>query len=63
MIANPLFETELRRLVDERISDVSEQIIAGVMAEPDYRRNTGIIAGLRMVGELCDEANLNIEKR
>jgi hypothetical protein len=62
-IRNGMFEAELKKLVQDRMAEISEQICAGMMDEREYRRQTGMLAGLRAIYELCDEANTNLDKR
>jgi hypothetical protein len=62
-VYNSTFEAELRKLIVECISHATDSVIAGLMPESEYRRQTGMISGLRTCLELCDEANSNIAKR
>lgn len=60
---NGLFEVELRKLIDQAIAHTSEALVSGMMSLEDYRRTGGIVAGLKLCHELCDEANTIMAKR
>ncbi len=62
-VHNSLFEDELRKLINDYIGNVAAMVIAGLMSESEYRRHTGIIGGLKIAIDLCDEANSNLAKR
>jgi hypothetical protein len=52
------FEQELRKLIQEKIEDIKEQMSRGYCQ--DYVKAIGIVEGLRDVFDLCDEVNKKI---
>lgn len=54
-----LFEQELRKLLQERMANLADQVISGLGIDDHakYRQMVGEIQGLRSAIELCDEAN------
>ncbi len=66
LTANTQFETELKSLVEARITlfvaNISNSLV--VTNIEDYRYRAGVIDGLRLVyDEICGEATQNIEER
>ena len=55
---NTLFERELKKLIIAAIEDRKENLSTGLATIdfPTYKHQVGIIAGLRMALEMCDEA-------
>jgi len=55
---NTLFERELKKLIVSAIEDRKENLSTGLSTIdfPTYKHQVGIIAGLRMALEFCDEA-------
>jgi hypothetical protein len=55
---NSLFERELKKLIDEAVELRKENLSIGMSTIdfPSYKHQIGIIAGLRIALELCDEA-------
>jgi len=55
---NTLFERELKNLINEAVEDRKENLSTGLSTIdfPTYKHQVGIIAGLRMALEFCDEA-------
>jgi hypothetical protein len=55
---NTLFERELKRLIDETVEDRKENLSTGLSTIdfPTYKHQVGIIVGLRMALDLCEEA-------
>lgn len=62
---NSKFEKELKQLIDQTIEERKELLSNGLVAVDfeTYKYQVGIIKGLRMALELCDEATLTIERR
>lgn len=62
---NSKFEKELKQLIEQTIEDRKELLANGlsVVDFETYKHQVGIIKGLRMAIELCDEATLLIERR
>ena len=55
---NTLFERELKKLITAAIEDRKENLSTGLATIdfPTYKHQVGIITGLRMALEHCDEA-------
>jgi hypothetical protein len=55
---NTLFERELKKLIDEAVETRKENLSTGLSTIdfPTYKHQVGIIAGLCMALEACDEA-------
>ena len=55
---NTLFERELKKLIVSAIEDRKENLSTGLSTIdfPTYKHQVGIITGLRMALELCEEA-------
>ena len=55
---NTLFERELKKLIASAIEDRKENLSTGLATIdfPTYKHQVGIITGLRMALEACDEA-------
>jgi hypothetical protein len=55
---NTLFERELKKLISAAIDDRKENLSTGLATIdfPTYKHQVGIITGLRMALEACDEA-------
>jgi len=62
---NSKFEKELKKLIEQTIEERKELISTGlsVVDFENFKHQVGIIKGLRMAIELCDEATLLIERR
>lgn len=62
---NSKFEKELKQLIEQTIEERKELLANGlsVVDFETYKHHVGIIKGLRMAVELCDEASLIIEGR
>ena len=59
------FELELKKLVENKVTEYKDQIAAGLGVNDfaAYRQIVGMIAGLDMIDDLCDEANEICRKR
>lgn len=55
---NTLFERELKKLITSAVEDWKDNLSTGLATIdfPTYKHQVGIIAGLRMALEMCDEA-------
>jgi len=66
MLSDSEFEKELKKRIEEEITRLTHNIVAG-LAMPDYaeyRYNIGKIAGLRLVTDsYCDEIATAINKK
>jgi DNA gyrase/topoisomerase IV subunit A len=62
---NSKFEKELKQLIQQAIEERKELLSTGLSTVDfeTYRYHVGIIKGLRMAIELCDEATLIVERR
>lgn len=62
---NSKFEKELKKLIEQSVEERKELLSTGLSTVDfeTYRYHVGIIKGLRMAIELCDEATLIIERR
>ena len=62
---NSKFEKELKKLIEQTIEERKELLSNGlsVVDFETYKHQVGIIKGLRIAIELCDEATLIIERR
>jgi len=62
---NNLFESELRKSVEEEIDRLKDNLSNGlsVVDYPEYKHQVGKIAGLRTVLELCDEVQSKLSKK
>ena len=62
---NNQFEFELKKLIEEEIVRISENVLSGIGVPDyaDYKHQTGKITGLRMAVELCDEAQAILARR
>lgn len=59
-----VYETELRKLIEERIESISEEISFGLLkTHEEYKSVTGKIAGLRAALDLMDEASSVTNKK
>ena len=59
-----LFEAELRKLVEEEIHRLMEEMSIGLLKTyEDYRSVTGRIAGLRRCLDYMDEASSNVNRK
>lgn len=61
---NTLFDTTLRKLIEEEINRLTENMALGMSIHDyaTYRENVGKIAGLKTAIELCDEAQTIVSK-
>jgi hypothetical protein len=62
---NLAFEAELRRLVEEEIERLKDNLANG-LSTPDfesYKNQVGKIAGLMMALDLCEEARTIVSKK
>jgi hypothetical protein len=55
---NTLFERELKKLIDASVEDRKENLSTGLSTIdfPTYKHQVGIITGLRMALDMCEEA-------
>lgn len=61
---NRLFAEELRRLISETVEEKKEHLLNSGDGEfSNFRHQIGVIAGLRMALDLCDEAISIVQKR
>ena len=62
---NSLFEHELKKLCEEEIARLAENLVHGAAIDniADYKHATGQIAGLRKIVDLCADANTNLADR
>ena len=62
---NNLFEAELKKLIQEEIDRITENLQSGISINDhvEYKLQVGKIAGLRFAAELCEEAQHNIIQR
>jgi hypothetical protein len=65
MTISTLFEQELRRLIAEEINRIAENLCVGFHIEElhQYKHETGRVAALRRVLDMCDEVSTIIENR
>lgn len=61
---NTLFETTLRKLIQEEIERQTENLVLGLSVTDfsAYREAVGRIAGMRQALDLCEEAQTIISK-
>ena len=59
------FEHELKKLIQEAVEDRKENLAfgSGTVDFAAYRNQVGVVAGLRLALELCDEANRVCEQK
>jgi hypothetical protein len=62
---NAQFERELKQLITQTIEERKDTLSNGlaVVDYPAYKHHVGIIQGLRIALEMCDEATLAVERR
>jgi hypothetical protein len=62
---NAQFAKELKALLEQTIEERKELLSTGLSTVdfPTYKHQVGIIFGLRLALELCDEATLAVERR
>ena len=62
---NSLFEKELLTLINKKIEDRKEILSRGhgITEYFQFQHHLGVIEGLRLIVDLCDEASENISKR
>jgi len=62
---NTQFENELKKLIQEEISRISDNLSNGlsIVDYPDYKHQVGKILGLRSVLELCAEVQTILAKK
>lgn len=59
-----LFEKEFRRLLEEEIARLSEEIALGLLKSyEEYKFSTGKIVGLRLTLDYLDEASSIVSKK
>ena len=59
-----LFESEIRRLVEEEMARIQAEIALGNLKSfDDYRFHAGKVAGLRIARDYLDEASENVSKK
>jgi hypothetical protein len=56
---NSAFERELKKLIDREVEERKENLSTGLATIdfPTYKHQVGIITGLRMALDLCEESN------
>jgi len=62
---NAQFERELKQLINRTLAEKID-ILANGLAVVDlaaYKHHVGVIQGLRLALEMCDEATLAVERR
>jgi len=59
------FEIELRKVIDEQLSEAMESLVTGVASDfADYKFKVGRITALRQVLDYyCDEVNAKLNKQ
>lgn len=62
---NNLFETELKKLIEEEIGRIAENLSLGlsVVDFPEYKHQVGQIAALRKVLSMCEEVQTIISNK
>lgn len=62
---NDLFRGELEKLVEGEIQRLMENIVVGHAAIdfPEYKHQVGIIEGLRVALELCEQAQTTVDRK
>ena len=62
---NSQFEKELKQLINQIVEEKKDLLSNGlsVVDFATYKHQVGIIQGLRLALEMCDEAALAIERR
>lgn len=58
------FEVELKKLIAEEIERIAEKLLVGFSIEDmnQYKHETGRVAALRSIIDMCDEVNSIISK-
>lgn len=62
---NAQFEKELKQLINQTLGEKIDILANGlsVVDFATYKHHVGIIQGLRIALEMCDEATLAVERR
>lgn len=62
---NAQFEKELKQLINQTIEEKKDNLSNGLSTVDfaTYKHQVGIIQGLRLALEMCDEATLAVERR
>lgn len=62
---NDLFRSELEKLVEGEVQRLMENIVVGHTAIdfPEYKHQVGIIEGLRIALELCEQAQSIVDRK
>jgi len=57
---NSAFERELKKLIEKEVEERKENLSTGLATIdfPTYKHQVGIIAGLRIAFELCEDATI-----
>jgi len=64
LTANSQFDAELRKLIEAEIERRSNDVSLGFIEDfSAYKKETGVIAGLRLALSLCDDANTIMQER
>lgn len=60
-----LYRSELEKLIEQEVQRLMENIVVGHAAIdfPEYKHQVGIIEGLRIALELCEQAQSIVDRK
>lgn len=62
---NVLFRAELEKLIEQEVQRLMENVVVGhaTIDFPAYKHQVGVINGLRIAMELCEQAQTIVDRK
>ena len=62
---NVLFRAELEKLIEQEVERLMENVVVGhaTIDFPAYKHQVGVIDGLRIAMELCEQAQTIVDRK
>lgn len=62
---NVLFRAELEKLIEQEVQRLMENVVVGhaTIDFPAYKHQVGVIDGLRIAMELCEQAQTIVDRK
>ena len=62
---NVLFRAELEKLIEQEVQRLMENVVVGhaTIDFPSYKHQVGVIDGLRLALELCEQAQSIVDRK
>lgn len=62
---NVLFRDEIQKLINDEVQRLMENVVIGHAAIdfPEYKHQVGVIEGLRIALELCEQAQTIVDRK